>query len=133
MRKSVEDTMARLDIESKENWRDWITKIPSFTFPKGVSITPCPPFLGALARFRVVLTSDPDIDVSVYLDVNESLGFWGGKPYWEIYPDTHDDNMRFDLNDTPAVVKKIMASLSKRKREKKKLALKQQALKQLPP
>ena len=105
----------RYKMEEQEKWTEWCKSIPSFNFPKNWNVQIIPPFLCAMVRFVITLPENPNIRVSVYLDVNESLGFFGGKPYWEIYPDACDDNMRFDLNDTAAMMKAIASSLRKQK------------------
>lgn len=118
--KDLSPRVRRFDLEHEEKWTEWLNKIPSFSFSNKVFVTVIPPFGGALARFRVTLKSDQSVSVSVYLDVNESLGFYGGKPYWEIYPDTTNDAQRFGFNDTEEVMKAIMKSLNKQHRENTK-------------
>jgi hypothetical protein len=70
-------------IEEKDDWRGWLHKIPFIPVKPGWLIQPCPPFSGAVARFRVKL---PDGRVkSVYFDGYDRLGFMNA-PYWEVYP-----------------------------------------------
>jgi hypothetical protein len=118
--KDLSSRVRRLDLEREEKWSEWLNKIPSFSFSNKVFVTIIPPFGGALARFRVTLKSDQSVSVSVYLDVNESLGYYDGKPYWEIYPDITNDAQRFDFKDTDGVIKSVMKSLNKQHRENTK-------------
>jgi hypothetical protein len=94
-------------MEADEDWRGWIEKIPAVTFDPEWAVKVIPPFGGAMARF--VVLSGPH-RISVYLDVNESLGLWGGEPYWEAYP-IADDVARFSLNDTDGLMAAIRAEV----------------------
>lgn len=97
------------------NSREWIKKIPYLKFPAGVIVKPIPPFAGALVRFFVSLENKPEFNVSVYLDGYEHLGFFGGHPYWEIFPDEEGSNSRFDLNAADTLIAAIMRSLDAQK------------------
>jgi len=82
--------LKRCNIENEENWQLWHSRIPDIEFKEGWKIKPLAPFGGALVRFLVKLG---DAHVSVYLDVNDSLGCVG-RPYWEIYPYEDDVMIR---------------------------------------
>ncbi len=49
--------------------------------------------------------------VSVYLDFDQKLGYYGSgdatSPYWEVYPDTNGDTARFAIDDTEGLLNKI--------------------------
>jgi len=100
----------RFRLEEDENWRDWIQKIPFITFPDDWQIQIIPPFASAMARFRVKKGDDY---ISVYLDVYENLGYFGGEPYWEIYP-YDDDTYRVAMNDTDELIKRISEALEQK-------------------
>lgn len=86
----------RYNLEVEEKWDHYISMIPFFKFPSYWEIQIIPPFHGALIRF-MVRDSKSKKNVSVYLDVNKSLGiFEDGGPYWEIYI-TNSDR---EFNDT---------------------------------
>lgn len=97
-------------------WEKWMKLIPLITLPEGYSFRPIPPFGGAVVRFHVEKDGH---SVSVYLDCYDNLGFYG-KPYWEIYPASNNDIARFDMDDTKSMVKGIVKSINKRRKEKTK-------------
>jgi hypothetical protein len=107
--------------ESKYNYNAFMT--PLLSFPSHWQILLMPP-MNAYLRFRVslkdtdVVENNEDIeDVSVYLDIEDSLGDMG-KPYWEIYPDANGSNSRFALEDTKELLAGIEESLQEiKKRE----------------
>lgn len=102
----MSDWMQRADLERSENWREWVGRMPAIQFKPEWKVKILPPFAKAMARFYI------DIDnahVSVYLDVNDSLGSVG-QPYWEIYP-YNDDTCRVYMNDTDELVEKISEAL----------------------
>ena len=71
-------------IETGQRWREEIDRVPYIQFPADWKIQVIPPFGDAVVRFKVKL---PDgSDKSIYLDVRGSLGYFGGEPYWEVYP-----------------------------------------------
>ena len=96
----------RIDIERQEKWREWAGKIPELQLKEGWKIKVIPSFGGALVRF---LISVDDASVSVYLDVNDSLGCVG-QPYWEIHP-LKDDVARFLMYETDDLINGIDESL----------------------
>ena len=97
----------RCDIEAKEEWREWIDKIPFITFPSDWKIKVIPPFGGAIARFQV---RKDEKQVSVYLDCYNALGYFDG-PYWEIYP-YQEDIGRTGINNTEELLQMIQESLN---------------------
>lgn len=99
----------RFGNERNENWREWLDKIPYLKFDKDWSVQVIPPFAGALIRFRV---KKGKADISVYLDVNQSLGFCD-KPYWEIYPHHHGDAYRCYMEETDKLLRAIRTSIKK--------------------
>jgi hypothetical protein len=98
----------RAQLESNERWRE--VEIPAISFPAGWMVQLVPPFAGAMARF--VATNTHGVKVSVYYDVNDTLGFVG-QPYWEVYPvegdvlAAEDDNMRFLAAETEQMIQYI--------------------------
>lgn len=100
----------RLTIEHQEKWRDWVKKIPAIQFPSDCKVQIIPPFGGAMARFRV---QKNEKEVSVYLDVNDSLGYMDNVPYYEIYPNKEGDCTRYFLDETEQMIKDIMEVLCK--------------------
>lgn len=97
----------RYKIEDKEEWREWVKKIPAIEFDHGWKVKVIPPFAGAVARFMV---EAGDKSVSVYLDCFDALGYYGS-PYWEVYP--YDDDVgRCDIDDTGELLNMIRHSLS---------------------
>lgn len=99
----------RINLEYRESWREWVEKIPYIPFKPDWEVAVIPPFSGALVRFRVRLRSDENATVSVYLDVDDNLGYMG-KPYWEIYP-YYGDTHRSLLDEIDDLVLKIDESL----------------------
>lgn len=97
--------------------RRHVLDVPWITLPPGYSFKVTFPFAGAAARFRVCKTDKPDNDVSVYLDTQHVLGYFGmpgekPAPYWEAYP-IGDDTARFPLEDTKGLVDAIIEHLNK--------------------
>ena len=92
-------------VEKAFEYDKWHKKIPYIKFPASWAVQICPPFLGAMVRFRV-----RDIhgrEVSVFLDCYEVLGRFGGEPYWEVYPVCDGDIARFAMRDTDALIAEI--------------------------
>jgi hypothetical protein len=100
------DYRLRYNVEASESWREWCEKVPFIRFPADWDVRVIPPFAGALARFIVRL---PDGETrSVYLDVNNSLGFYADppEPYWEVYP-YQGDTGRCDMADVEELIRMI--------------------------
>nr|WP_302577875.1 hypothetical protein [Methanobrevibacter arboriphilus] len=113
----MSDFIKRYEIESSENWMEWRNKIPYLDFPSDWQIKINPPFGGALIRFNA---KKNDKEVSVYLDVNNALGYYDleGTPYWEIFllsqimsDKNYKDIERFELNDVEGLLKGIKSLL----------------------
>ena len=98
----------RYELERKEQWSKWNMQIPDIDFKPEWKVKPLAPFGGALVRFLVKLG---DASVSVYLDVNDSLGCVG-RAYWEMYP-YENDVMRFYIDEVEDLVLFIDKSLAK--------------------
>ena len=101
--------MANIDrykIESDESWREWASKVPAITFDAGWLVKVIPPFAGAMARFIV---EHNEKKASVYLDVNDSLGYMQ-KPYWEVYP-VDGDTGRCSMGDTDELLALIRRAI----------------------
>lgn len=101
--------MARYEIEHKQNWRGEIERIPFLSFPAGWRVRVIPPFNDAVVRFQVKLPSGNR--KSAYLDVRNSLGFFGAnldtpEPYWEVYP-YRGDVGRCDRCDTDRLMEML--------------------------
>ena len=94
--------------------REWVGKIPHVPFKPKWDVRAQPPFGGALIRYTVEYKG---CAVSIYLDVDDSLGCMG-KPYWEIYPGTKGDPDRFLLDETAGMAKAIGKSLKRQSRQK---------------
>lgn len=105
----MKDYETRFQIEQDEKWREWSNIIPEVHFKEDWNVKIIPPFGGALIRFRVIKN---DNEVSIYLDVDDSLGFVG-KPYWELYPiscssvSCDTDTHRFFINDVDGLIDSI--------------------------
>jgi len=95
------------DIQDKygkdEYYREWAKKIPAIQFPPSWQVQLLGPFGGAMVRFYV------NNKISVYLDCNESLGYFG-QPYWEIYP-YDGDTLRIPMDDIEGLIKGIKQAL----------------------
>jgi len=99
----------------------WSVEIPYIQFPATWRIRIIPPFGGAIVRFRVLCGN---ADISVYLDCYDRLGFYKGKPYWEVYPH-QEDIFRCDMEDVAGLLSAIKESIEeKSKSQKKTLKLK---------
>lgn len=99
--------------------RDRIKLMPWINFPRNWSIRILPPFSGACVRFQV-RNNEMCPWVSVYLDMDQNLGYYGvsGKePYWEVYP-VDEDVVRCakdDIESLMVVIKKSLKQQNKRK------------------
>lgn len=105
--------VSRCTVEQALEFRRWALEVPFFEIPKGIEISPIPPFGGAVARFRARLVGekDPNNACSIYLDCYDQLGYMGGKPYWEVYGPHDDEPNRCMINETKRLVNLIQASL----------------------
>jgi len=109
--------MDRLRIEIDQKWSKWVERIPFINFPSDWVVKPCPPFMNAMARFLVKRKAAGGAEaVSVYLDVDGSLGTFGydqdGKsnPYWEVFP-VDEDIERVAMDDVDGLLALIAKSL----------------------
>lgn len=93
-------------MELDDYYREFYDKVPFIKWPAEWSVKAIPPFSGALVRYVVV---HQGARVSIYLDGNNSLGYWGG-PYWEVYP-YDEDVFRCDMDDTKSLVEAVRVSL----------------------
>lgn len=102
----MSDSLLHYQLAKSRGWDEiWASKeIPYFELPPGYKISVIPPANGADARFLVMRPDD--VRISVYLDLKNSLGYYGG-PHWEVYPDRDDSNSRCDMMDTDKLVKLI--------------------------
>ena len=104
--------MQRYNIEYEENWKKWCKEIPKLKFESDWEVKIIPPFGGAMVRFTIDYNGN---HVSVYLDVNDSLGCMG-EPYWEIY-DGKEEPQRFSMYDTDELMNGINELLNKTNEE----------------
>jgi hypothetical protein len=102
----MKDYLSRAKVERDEKWDDWIEKIPNLSFPPTWQIRIIPPFAGALVRFLVFANGRR---ISVYLDVNESLGYAEG-PYWEVYP-VEGENARCAIDDVKGLMQLLILAV----------------------
>jgi len=111
--------------ELNEYWHDHLNQIPWIPIPNNSNwmIKPMPPVGGALARFLVTIPELTGKSVSIYLDIDGSLGYEDG-PYWEIYPAADGDTARCAKDDVYQLVHLIEGGLevmrSKQDMEEKK-------------
>jgi len=99
----------RASPELESHWAEWTPKIPYLHFPFDWHVRALPPFGGALIRYDIRLYAGPGESpryVSIYLDVNDSLGSMG-EPYWEIYSNADDETSRHMMNDTDDLLREI--------------------------
>lgn len=111
-RPGVQD-LKRVEVEYAEEWREWVTQIPSLSFPSDWQVKVIPPFSGAMVRFQI--TTKAGGWTSVYLDCFDQLGFVG-EPYWEVYP-YDGDTYRCMMNETTKLLRAIKHSLKKREKK----------------
>lgn len=97
------EIMERTALEDKEEWRQWVDRIPFIELPAGWKVKPIPPYFHAIARMRV--ESPAGNGYSIYLDTGNKLGYFDneGSPYWEVYP-IEDDVARFAMEDVVGLV-----------------------------
>lgn len=74
--------------------------IPSLRFKAEWEVQVLPNFMGSFANFRV------NGYISVYLDMYNRLGFYGG-PYWEVLDGRTNETYRFKLNDAGRLINLI--------------------------
>ena len=111
----------RLKIEEKEKWNEWIPKIPFLNFPKSWKVKIIPPSCGALVRFIIQTNKMEEKSfVSIYLDVDQILGYWNG-PYWEVHP-VDNDVIRCDMNNTEQLLKNIKKAIRQIEKRAQKIA-----------
>lgn len=96
----------RFQLEQKEEWREWVNKIPSIRFPMEWKVKVIPPFAGAMARF---LVESEGKTISVYLDCHGALGAVD-TPYWEIHP-YEDDVYRCGMEEVEELITAIHHAL----------------------
>ena len=102
---NTEFNIKRYEVECQEKWKEIISQIPSLKFKKKWEVIIIPPFAGAVARFLIAKKGEHIC--SVYLDWYKRLGFCGGEPYYEIYPNLEGDTSRYTLNQTDELLKEI--------------------------
>lgn len=102
--RDMELTLTRYKVEDAQKWREEVLSLPFISFPAGWQVQIIPPFADAVVRFRVKLPSGAD--KSIYLDKRNSLGYWQGEGYWEVYP-YRGDVGRCDIRDIPELLRMI--------------------------
>ena len=98
----MRDAIKQAELERDERWTYWIKRIPAIKFKGSWEVKVIPPFAGAMARFWI---DEGEAHVSVYLDVDDSLGCVG-EPYWEVYP-IDGDTFRCFLHETKELIDAI--------------------------
>jgi len=93
------------------------TEIPWLSFPRGFSVKPIFPALGAYARILVCMVKNPENGVSIYLDTKDMLGCMG-RPYWEVYA-IDGNTQRFFLSESDELVAAVVKELRKRNKGRK--------------
>lgn len=106
--------------EISNYYRNFHDKVPYVPFKRSWQVRAIPPFGGALVRYIVKWG---DFTLSIYLDGDESLGFYG-EPYWELYPASDGDTFRCAMDDVEKLVNACAASFRAKKREQQKAAKK---------
>jgi len=99
----INTLMARSKIESEENWRELVDKIPVLNFKQEWDVKIIPPFSGAIARFMII--KNDKLVASVYLDWYAQLGCMDS-PYYELYS-YENDVKRYLLDETEQLLKDI--------------------------
>lgn len=97
---------ARALIEGHYEWRKWCNEIPYIKFPGNWEVKAIPPFGGAIIRYVIRHENSIENNVSIYLDCYGELGAMD-QPYWELYPDTDDNTVRFYINETDLLLDKL--------------------------
>ena len=93
--------MAHSIAESRMGFRGIINELPYLHFREHWQVKLMYPFGGATARFLVRQASNPQREVSVYLDCHSALGFMD-EAYWEIYPNAEGETERFIMGTDEA-------------------------------
>jgi hypothetical protein len=84
---------------------------PYLSFPSDWEVQPVPQFGGSYWRFLVRKRGSRNHGVSVYLDVDDSLGAMG-VPYWEICPeDVHATPSRFLVGEEEQLMAALAAAI----------------------
>ena len=94
---SVAESITHATLDNKRGFKEAGVLIPYIKFPPELEIKLIYPFGGAAARF-IARLPDKEKTVSVYLDINSSLGCMDSM-YWEIYPAADGDIARFIMGD----------------------------------
>ena len=90
-------------------YHEWFDKVPYVPFKPEWKVKAIPPFAGAIVRYIVEYNNK---SVSIYLDVDCSLGYFGDdEPYWEMYPGYEDETNRFHVYDVENLVGCVGLSL----------------------
>lgn len=93
-----------------KSWGRAFEWLPFLRFPPEWQVQLIPPTNGAAVRFRVRLYESAR-PISVYLDLDENLGSFGG-PYWEIYPNSEGDAERFAASEVDELIAAINVALA---------------------
>lgn len=107
--KYFEDKEKRWQYELERRWDEVSPQIPYLRFKPEWKVAIIPPSRGADVRFCIACA---DAYVSVYLDIEQNLGFFGGAPYWEVYDG--DDIERCDMTDGQRLMELIERGLTKK-------------------
>lgn len=109
----IEKKLERYRVESDQDWKGEIVRIPWLHFRGDWQVRIIPPFGDAVIRFQVILPSGTL--KSIYMDSRHSLGVWGDlstcEPYWEVYP-YRGDVGRCALDDTIMLMEMIQDETS---------------------
>lgn len=111
----------RADVEREMKFHEIMKEIPFLDFPEEFIVQPIPNTGGATVRFRVALKDVPNYSISVYLDCHEELGYYDGKPYWEMYPDVGGDVARFAMKDADKLIAQLKVALNDWKQKNRHL------------
>jgi hypothetical protein len=97
----------------EKNWQKIYKKIPAFSLPERCTVRVIPPFAGAAARF-LVYPDGADFCVSVYLDIDGSLGWFMRDdkyvPYWEVFGERNEPDRcaMEDVEELERLIKRQM-------------------------
>ena len=91
------ESITHSTLDYKRGFQEASVFIPYIKFPPELEVKLIYPFGGAAARF-IARLQDKNKTVSVYLDINSSLGCMDSM-YWEIYPAADGDIARFIMGD----------------------------------
>ena len=106
----------RYDVESREKWREWCSKMPSLQFDPDWDVKIIPPYGGAMARFAIYRGDEYCCDV--YFDVYSRLGWEMDDanepvPYFELYP-WEGDCKRYYINEVDELMRDIKTIMTER-------------------